>query len=73
MFVASESYFSALVAVTSLAVKVVPSSAHREFFEHKLCQGMGLCTDDPASLKDSAITSGMLEQKVLNVTANEDI
>lgn len=73
VFVASESYFSALVAVTSSAVKVVPSSAHREFFEHKLCQGMGLCTDDPASMKDSAISSSLLEQKILNVTVSENI
>ena len=72
VFVASESYFSTLVAVTSPAVKVVPLSASKTFFDRKLCNGMGLCAmEDNLTISDEHITTTILEELLLLGNDNE--
>ncbi len=66
LFVASESYFSTVVAVTSPAVKIVPLSASKTFFDRKLCNGMGLCAlDDHRTLSDNNVTAAALHNMLL--------
>lgn len=63
---ASESYFSTLVAVTSTTVKIVPMSASETFFNRKLCNGMGLCAiDDPTTIRDDEVSSALFEELLI--------
>eukprot|EP00750_Incisomonas_marina_P007503 INCI14990.1.p1 GENE.INCI14990.1~~INCI14990.1.p1 ORF type:complete len:473 (+),score=95.18 INCI14990.1:1044-2462(+) len=73
IFLASESYFSTLVAVTSPAVKIVPLSASQTFFDRKLCNGMGLCAlEDRMSISDEQVSTSILEDLLLHEDVVEE-